>query len=517
MRISCRLITAVLLMATSSLAFAQSAVPLGSPKYLPTPEESIGWRGDGTGRYPGATPPTIWSRKRSVAGYETKGILWATPLPEQSAASPIVVGKSIFVTSENTDLVCLDKSTGRILWIRSNPEFEGLSDEERKADPGYEKLALLLPQLAKANADTVEELNAQQAAAATAGPHAPGPALANKRKLERQIWDQQLAIYKKDGYHRYGSQGVFGYAAQTPVSDGTRVCAYYSTGISVCYDLDGKRAWIHQKQGGGPEHGNFCSPILWGNRLVVWGQDVRAYDVDTGKLAWTGHADNAYGSLLRLQSGNDLVVGTALGRFFRLRDGQPIWGDAGFGSGIPTPIVEGNVVVAHSDQNNRGTRTFKLPPSTDGGKLQLIATLKAGWTEEELREKDFQRGLVASPLFVDGLIYNLTEGGGLLVNNATTGELMYRKVLPMKSKTAYWDWAGASASPTLAGKYIYLMDNQGTTVVIEPGPTYKQVAVNLLEESKDGKNQSQNLTTPVFDGTRMYYRTPGYLYCIGEK
>jgi hypothetical protein len=94
---------------------------------------------------------------------------------------------------------------------------------------------------------------------------------------------------------------------------------------------------------------------------------------------------------------------------------------------------------------------------------------------------------------------------------------VYRKVLPLKPRTQYWDWAGASASPTLAGKYIYLMDNQGTTVVIEPGKQYKEVASNLLEESKDGKSQAQNVTTPVFEGTRMYYRTPGFLYCIGEK
>jgi len=33
---------------------------------------------------------------------------------------------------------------------------------------------------------------------------------------------------------------------------------------------------------------------------------------------------------------------------------------------------------------------------------------------------------------------------------------------------------------------------------------------------KDGKTQEQNVSTPVFDGSRMYYRTPGYLYCIGQ-
>lgn len=513
-RVSCALVFLLLAAGVSAQAQPQP----GSPDYKPSPDQPVGWRGDGTGRYPAANPPTTWSRTRSGAGYETKGILWATPLPDRSAASPIIVGKRIFVTSENTDLVCLDKETGRILWIRSNPEFEGLSDEERKAEPAYaEKLEPLVPQLLKANADAAEELNAQQAAALTSAARQPGPALAKKRAIEKQIWDGQLAIYKKDGYRRYGAQGVFGYAGQTPTSDGKHVCIYLATGVSACYDLDGNRLWIHEKASGGPEHGNFCSPLLAGNRLVVWGGELRAYDVETGKIAWASKAENSYGSLYRIRAGDDLVAGTALGRFFRIRDGQPVWGDAGFGSGIPTPIVDGNMVLGYSDQNNRGARVFKIPASTDGGKLQQVTTLKAEWTGAELSDKNFARGLVASSLLVDGLIYSLTEGGGLLVNDAATGELVYRKVLAMKPKTAYWDWAGASASPTLAGKHIFLLDNQGTTIVIQPGKEYKEVARNILEESRDGKEQVQNLTSPVFDGTRMYYRTPGYLYCIGEK
>ena len=90
-------------------------------------------------------------------------------------------------------------------------------------------------------------------------------------------------------------------------------------------------------------------------------------------------------------------------------------------------------------------------------------------------------------------------------------------MLPLKPRTQYWNWAGCSASPTLAGKYIYLMDNQGTTLVIQPGREYREVARNFLAESKDGKEQAQFNSTPIFEGTRLYYRSPGHLYCIGAK
>jgi hypothetical protein len=90
------LVVAVLLLYGSTGMAASkarsSSAPLGSPDFHPAPEQPIGWRGDGTGRYPGATPPTDWGRTRSGAGYAAKGILWMTPLPNISVSSPIVLG-----------------------------------------------------------------------------------------------------------------------------------------------------------------------------------------------------------------------------------------------------------------------------------------------------------------------------------------------------------------------------------------------------------------------------------------
>jgi hypothetical protein len=264
------------------------------------------------------------------------------------------------------------------------------------------------------------------------------------------------------------------------------------------------------------------------NRLVVWANEMRGYDVETGKLAWNVPAKsfNTYGSMFRLQAGADIVAGFQSGYFVRVRDGQKIWGDQLLGDAVSTPIVEGGIMFAfmgYPIAQGEGTdrfKAFKIPPSAEGGRPSPAYTFKMDWGADELaidkKKNPFDRGFVASPLLAEGLIYNLTEGGGLLVNDAATGELVYRKVLPMKPKTEYWGWAGASASPTQAGKYIYLMDNQGLTIVLQPGRQYKEVAQNVLEESKDGKAQEQMVSTPVFEGSRMYYRTPNYLYCIGQ-
>jgi outer membrane protein assembly factor BamB len=511
-------------MATASAASA----PLGSPQFMPAPDRPVGWRGDGTGRYPGANPPTVWERKKTGDGYAMKGIVYATPMPNIGVSCPIIVGPRVFVTTESADLICLDKQTGRIAWIQSNPQFEGASEEDSKAHPEIaKKLTPLLAQLTKANADTVEQLNAAMATAATAANRPTPPAVTKKREIEKQINDAQLAIDKKL-FGTNWAQAVFGFAGPTPTCDGKHVYVFFTTGVSACYDLAGNRKWIALGKGMGSEHGNFASPLLCGNQLIVWANELRGYDLQSGKLTWTtpAKASNTYGSLFRVMAGSEPVAGFQSGFFVRAKDGQAIWGTQAFGDAVATPVVEGGIIFAHTGypiypKSKEGLKAFKVPADTSGGKLAPAYDFKTEWAENELpidpKKNPFDRGFVASPLFVDGLIYQVTQGGGLLVNNAATGELVYRKVLPLKPKTEYWNWAGTSASPTLAGKHIYLMDNQGMTLVIQPGPQYKELATNMLEESRDGKSQDQNVSTPVFEGTRMYYRTPSFLYCIGAQ
>ncbi len=503
------------LLAVANLIAADAQ--LGATAFKPTPEHPLGWRGDGTGRYPAATPPLTWSRTKNGAAYATKNFVWSAPLPNAGVSSPVIVGDKIFLTTEVFDLVCLDKTSGKVLWIRSCPEFEGLDADELKATPAYaEKLAPLLPQLAQANADAVEALNGK----------AGGDALGKKRGIEKKIQDEQLAIDKKK-FDRYWGQGVFGFAGQTPCTDGKHVCVFFTTGVAACFDLDGNRKWIHRGSGGGSEHGNFASPILCANRFAVWANEMRGYDVETGKQLWAtpAKANNSYGSMFRMQVGNDQVVAFQSGYFTRVSDGKPIFGDNVFGDSIETPIVENGILFAtmgypKANATNGGFKAFKIPAS-ETGKLTPAYSFKENWAENEIpviKDKaPFERSFCASPLFVDGLIYRMTEAGGLVVNDASNGEVVYRKVLPMKAKTQYWNWAGASTSPTLAGKNIYLMDNQGVSVVIEPGKVYKELARNVIEEMPDEKNQAQFLSTPIFEGPRMYFRTPGFLYCIGEK
>src|SRR6185295_12778015 len=338
----------------------------------------------------------------------------------------------IFVTCEPADLICLDKASGQILWIRSNSAHDALAPDQRKANPAIdEKLAPLSAALAKANDDMAASLNSHLGTAATAGWKQPLP---KKKEIEKQIADAQKSVDKKL-FETNWAQAVFGFAGPTPVSDGKRVCAFFTTGVSACYDLDGNRKWIAFGAGGGSEHGNFASPILAGNRFVVWANEMRGYDVETGKLAWTAAAKsfNTYGSLFRVVAGGELVAGFQSGYFVRVADGQRVWGDQLFGDSVSTPIVEGGMIFAMMGypiaQGEGGDKfkAFRIPASAGAGKPAPAYAFKMEWAPDEMavdkKKNPFDRNFVASPLFVDGLIYQVTEGGGLFVNDAATGEM----------------------------------------------------------------------------------------------
>ena len=58
-------------------------------------------------------------------------------------------------------------------------------------------------------------------------------------------------------------------------------------------------------------------------------------------------------------------------------------------------------------------------------------------------------------------------------------------------------------------------------MVLEPGPTYRPVAVNRIESllPRDWPIPPQEIlanSPPVFDGQRLYLRGEKHLFCIGR-
>ena len=162
---------------------------LGSMDFKPTPERPVGWRGDGTGRFLGATPPVTWERKLAGNAYVTHNIKWMTHMPACSIASPIVVGDRVFVCSDFSDLLCCEKKSGRILWAQPNGYYEAARDAERE-DPGFKaKMVPLAEDIRKLRERLIEQSNA------LIGPNGMTPA---RRKLTLRL--RSRSAIRKSNY-----------------------------------------------------------------------------------------------------------------------------------------------------------------------------------------------------------------------------------------------------------------------------------------------------------------------------
>lgn len=115
MQIAARCSAAIL---GSLLALAAGHCPAGESPASTT----FGWRGDGTGRYPEAEPPTEWDIDNGT------NVLWQTEVGK-GQSSPVVVGRRIFVTAEPDVLLCLARDSGKVLWRRNNG-YDALSHEQ---------------------------------------------------------------------------------------------------------------------------------------------------------------------------------------------------------------------------------------------------------------------------------------------------------------------------------------------------------------------------------------------------
>ncbi len=116
--------------------------PYGAETFIPSPEAPIGFRADGNGWYPGATPPVEWwegpptqsgvpitgnnsgfdpanvktSKVWVAQSGPSKNILWKAPMPGWGDVQPIVVGKRVITAVDPDVVLCFDADSGKLLW-----------------------------------------------------------------------------------------------------------------------------------------------------------------------------------------------------------------------------------------------------------------------------------------------------------------------------------------------------------------------------------------------------------------
>jgi outer membrane protein assembly factor BamB len=421
----------------------------------------VGWRTDGTGRYPQAEPPATWSAQENVA--------WKVKLPGKSNGSPIIVGDRIFVVSDPAEVLCLNAADGEVVWQRScglvelygaekaagiTAETKRLRDEKRNleremgaAKDDADKLAALKAQAAQLQ-QKLDEL---------AEDFAPPPELANGETTN---------------------------SAATPVSDGSRVYAVFGHGVACAFTLAGEPVWAKYLEFPTIGFGGTSSPVLSDGKLVVHLNDLMALDCSTGEIVWRTKLAARHASPLAAEVDGRAVIVSPGGAVVSSADGKILLNDGQLTTSECSSIVHDGVLYRVNDG-----RAAALRLKADGEKVVL----------ERLWEEKVAAGRrTPSPVRHDGLLYTANTDGILDVLDAATGEQVYRQRLNMGS---------LYSSVALGGGSLYFSGTKGTTVVIAPGREFEERARNELEPL------GSNL---VFADRRIYVRTKVNLWCIGK-
>ena len=397
-----------------------------------------------------------------------------------SNASPILINNKIFFCSEPYTLICADAENGKILWQRDNHYFDTLGPEEavkareilKESDDNKKQLKKLKQELDKAK----ERLLAEP----------------NDLTLAKEIKDRENsiealtdAIKKLSAYSVPKSHGTNGYSSPTPTTDGKYVYTLFGTGIAACYDMDGNRIWSKFIETPTRPDGHSASPLLIDDKLFVHINNLIAMNSRTGQILWKTESEPKWGSPIHEKIENVDVVITPNGDIVQAEDGKILAGKLA-PLEYAAPVSAGNKIYFIES----GGKALQLP---DKVTEQINPTIL--WQTTPKKDRYY-----ASPIVHDDLIYAITQNNVFSVIDAGTGQVIYDKKIDLGKGTVY-------PSIILAGNHLFVSNDNGTTLVLQPGREYVEIAKNKIEGFR---------STPLLQGNRMYVRSLSHLYCIGN-
>ncbi len=410
------------------------------------------WRGpnlDGTSTSAGL--PVRWSTSENVA--------WRTKLPSWAAATPIIWGDTVFVTSAETGS-SLNRPNSRL--------FEG-------GDADRDRLYLI----------------------------------AINRQTGKVRWQQSIGRGNRIG----NKQNM---ASPSPVTDGEHVWVANGNGEVRCFDFAGRQIWLRDLQADygkfGVQFGYGSSPLL--HQGVLYLQNLQgmftddpsyvlAIDAKSGKTLWKvdrptdglHETPDSYSTATLAKVGEKFILivsGAGYVTGHDLETGREVWRAGGLNPNnarnyrtIASSLVVGDIVLVPS--RRRPFIAFRTDGSGD------VTESKKLWSTDYGPD-------VPTPTS-DGERLYIIDDRGISLN------------LRVSDGSTIWDRTRIepgtySASPLLADGKIYAISEEGTTTVLKAGDEFEILAVNRLDD--------YTLASPAAAGNQIFIRTAEYLYCIGK-
>jgi len=303
------------------------------------------------------------------------------------------------------------------------------------------------------------------------------------------------------------------YAAETPVTDGERVYAYFGDVGLFVYDMDGKPLWSRsmdalEMQTG---FGHAASPVVDDSRVYIVNDNeeqsfIAAYDKRTGAQVWRVDRKEGSSWTTPLVWKNELrteIVTAATGgvRSYDVNGGL-LWQFTGMSTfAVPSPLASGGLLYVMSGYTASPLRPAYAIRAGATGDISLKPDQTSSefivWADRTLGT------FHASPLVYRGCYYILHDRGFLTCNDPGTGKPIY----PRQRISS--DTATFTASPWAYNGKVFALSEDGDTFVFQSGPEFKVLGKNSLNEMA--------LATPAVAGGSLIIRTASKLYRISKS
>jgi outer membrane protein assembly factor BamB len=300
------------------------------------------------------------------------------------------------------------------------------------------------------------------------------------------------------------------YASETPITDGERVYSYFANIGVFCYDMDGKPLWekrwdSYPMRGG---WGTGASPVLHKDRLYIVNDNetesfMVALDKTTGKQIWRVERQEKSNWATPYVWENDdrteiVTIGTGKIRSYS-PEGKVLWeltGTCGLVSQIP--LAKGGLLYVGAGYHYGPL--YAIRPGASGD-----ISLKPGEDKNEWVVWHQRRGSSIHPgyLISGDRLFVLFDAGLLTCYNAKTGEEIFPRERLNSGRGRFY------ASPWAYNGKIFLLNEDGTTYVVEDGPEFKVVGKNVLEDLA--------WATPAIARGSLFLRTYTGLYRLQKK
>ncbi len=291
-----------------------------------------------------------------------------------------------------------------------------------------------------------------------------------------------------------------GHAPSTAVTDGRHVAAIFPTGDLACYAADGRPLWRHRYDLSQSRWGYGSSPIIHGDVLIVQldqgGPEdglsrILALDLITGETIWETPRPVAasWTTPIVIDTGQRPELITSAKPWVIAYDpdtGRELWRVRCVeGDSAPSPIYAAGLILVANIY-------AELTAIRPGGAGDVTDSHVAWSVRGRLPD-------ICSPLSDGERVYVLTTQGFLSCYSLADGALLWTHDF----RTRF------SSSPALVEDRVYLLAEEGTTIVLRAAPEFAELGRYATGEFCHASF--------AFSPGRVYIRGRDHLFCIGAR